>query len=210
MEPEDEYQELEAIDAYEEDHKENGGEFIPNEGVVEPTFEDEPEIVEEAQEVGISDDKFDEEENTKFVKFDSNKFNQLLKKAYANDLTKKDIHLLATYIYLLSNDRTPENIESDPQKRLDQYFYNYMYDDYDRANNVKKERIPEVMDLELYNALQYFENKEDEMLPKKKEEVTYEEEPIKLRKTNGVALIIIIVEIIVVALFIAMIFSLDI
>jgi hypothetical protein len=48
------------------------------------------------------------------------------------------------------------------------------------------------------------------MLPKKKEEVTYEEEPIKLRKTNGVALIIIIVEIIVVALFIAMIFSLDI
>ena len=224
IEPDEEYQELEAIDAYEEETN-----FVPHEGVKELNFDEETSIVPEAIETGIPDSKFDslevttelpkmkstiveetpEEENTRFIKFDSNRFNQLLKKAYANSLTKKDLHLLATYIYLLTNDRNAKTIESDSQKRLEQYFYNYMYDDYDRANNVKKERIPEVMDLELYNALQYLEAKDNELTPESNEEII-EEEPIKLRKTNGVALIIIIVEIIVVALFIAMIFSLEI
>ena len=205
MEPDEEYQELEAIDAYEYETN-----FIPNEGVKEPDFSDEPEeIVPEAIETGIKDDSFDEEPNTKFIKFDSNKFNHLLKKAYANNLDKKDIHLLATYIYLLANDRTAETMETEPQKKLEQFFYNFMYDEYDRARNVKPERIPEVMNFELFSALQYLEEKDNDMLPKLKEEEPTGEEPIKLRKTNGVALLIILVEIIVVALFIAMIFSLE-
>ena len=191
IEPEDEYQELEAIDEYEKDNN--------------------PEIVEEAIETGIDDSKFDEEEDTKFIKFDSNKFNQLLKKAYGNTLNKKEKHLLATYIYLLANERNANNIESDRQKRLDNYFYNFMYDDYDRANNVKPERIPEVMDLELFNALQYLEQKEAELHAVQNDELNdVYEEPIKLKKTNGVALIVIIIELIVVALFIAMLFSLEI
>ena len=120
--------------------------------------------------------------------------------------------MLATYIYLLSNERTPENMESDNQKKLDQLFYNRLYDDYDRASNIKPERIPEVMDLELYNALSYFEQKDSEFLPKYKEEDTefVQEEPKQLKKTNGVALVIIIVELIVVALFIMMLFTLNI
>ena len=40
--------------------------------------------------------------------------------------------MLATYIYLLSNERTPENMESDNQKKLDQLFYNRLYDDFYR------------------------------------------------------------------------------
>lgn len=208
IDPEDEYQELAAIDEYElETDQENN--FIPFEGVQEPTF-DEPTIVPDAYETGIKDDKFDQEDNRKFVSFDSNVFNNLLKKAYANTLTKKETHLLATYIYLLSNDRNAHTVESESQKKLEQYFYNYMYDDYDRANNVKRERIPEVMNLELYNALHYFENKEDELLPKKKEEAVQEDAPISLRKSNGVALAVIIIELLVVALIIATVFSLDI
>lgn len=194
IEPEDEYKELEAIDEYEEQHNESN------------------ELVKEAYEESIPDDKFDEEPDSKVVEFDSNKFNHLLKKAYGNNLSKQDKHLLATYIYLLANERNAKNIELDSQKRLDQYFYNFMYDDYDRANNVKTERIKEVMDEELFYALQYLENKDIELLPNTKEESPeyVEEEPIQLKKSNGVALAIIIVEIIVVACFIAMIFSIDI
>ncbi len=68
------------------------------------------------------------------------------------------------------------------------------------------------MDEELFYALQYLENKDIELLPNTKEESPeyVEEEPIQLKKSNGVALAIIIVEIIVVACFIAMIFSIDI
>ena len=209
VEPEDEYQELEAIDEYE---KQNS--------------EPEPEIVPEAIEESIPDDKFDEEpvieqpkevvadgqDEDRIIKFDSNKFNHLLKKVYASKLDKKDVHMLATYIYLLSNERTPDNMESDNQKKLDQLFYNRLYDDYDRASNIKPERIPEVMDLELYNALSYFEQKDSEFLPKYKEEDTefVQDEPKQLKKTNGVALVIIIVELIVVALFILMLFTLNI
>ncbi len=111
IEPEDEYKELEAIDEYEEQHNESN------------------ELVEEAYEENIPDDKFDEEPDSKVVVFDSNKFNHLLKKAYGNNLSKQDKHLLATYIYLLANERNAKNIESDSQKRLDQYIYNFMYDD---------------------------------------------------------------------------------
>ena len=213
IEPEDEYQELEAIDEYEEQHN----------------SKKEPKIVPEAIEESIPDDKFDEElpkqkeeinvseEETlenRYIKFDSNKFNHLLKKAYASKLDKNDIHMLATYIYLLSNDRNAKNIESDNQKNLDRFFYNLMYDDYDRASNIKEERIPEVMDPELYNALAYFEHKDNELHSYNTNDIDesefVQEEPIKLKKTNGVALIIIIVEIIVVALFITMLFTLNI
>jgi len=191
MEPEDEYQELEAIDEYEEENQEE-------------------EIVPDAYEESIPDNKFDED---KIIKFDSNKFNHLLKKAYASKLEKNDLHLLATYIYILSNERTLENMDMDSQKRLDEYFY-FMREDYDRACNIKPERIPEVMNLELFNALAYLEQKEIDLLPKVSDDYSDEEyvqeEPKQLKRTNGVALIVIIVEIIVVALFIAMLFTLNI
>ncbi len=193
VEPEDEYQELEAIDQYEELTKHDLQETI------EEVPEDDPEEEETLQ--------------NRYVQFDSNKFNHLLKKAYASKLDKDDKHMLATYIYLLSNNRSLENLDNLDQKRLENYFY-FMREDYDRACNVKEERIPEVMDLELYNALAYLEQKEMDLLPKVKEE--YEpneyvhEEPVQLKKTNGVALIVIIVEIIVVALFLLMLFTLDI
>ena len=209
IEPDDEYKELEQIDAYEKETNQ------------------EPEIVPEATEESIPDDKFDEEvveqpvqeeveEDTlkdRYIRFDSNKFNHLLKKAYASKLDKNDLHMLSTYIYLLSNERTLENSEDLDQKRLGDYFY-FMHEDYDRACNVKEERIPEVMDLELYNALAYLEQKEMNLLPKTKEEYNLDEyvqeEPKQLKRTNGVALIVIIVEIIIVALFLLMLFTLDI
>ena len=123
--------------------------------------------------------------------------------------------MLATYIYILSNSRTAQTLESDNQKKLDELFYGRMYDDYDRASNIKPERIPEVMDPELYNAFAYLEQKDNELLPRTKEEVessefVYEEPKTLKKRTNGVALIIIIVEIIVVALFVAMLFTLNI